>query len=352
MPSPTIGCASPAALPMRSTVVVAAQPDAGRERPGGEPRARRAARRAAPRARRRIRGAASASTTSPARTPGAARAQRGEPVAADAAGQRGEAVVGRPPCRRSRRRSASTGSSAVGQRGVAEVRLEGEQVGRAAALARRCAAARRRQRLPRAVGGDRDAALRSGAASSPVSTARSSKRQSPGAGRRSPARAQGCKHGRAGARAPRRAAACRALRGRGPGPRDARAVRRPAGRSATTLRVAAHQRHPAQRGAGLGARPPRRCRARRAAAGCSPRCIRRRPCGAESVCCLDQRHRPAGARQQRSPPSAGRPGADDQRIEVGVLHGVRFFRAHADAWVCWASPLACLATCEPAHVSG
>ena len=326
MPSPTIGCASPAALPTRNTPSPAPRRTPGRigplashgpSRVAGERRARR----------RRTRGAASLDGVAGALAGLRARTCA-EAIGADAAGQRRDAVVGDDHA------AVAAGErqhrQQVGRdRRAAEVGLEGEQV----------AGLRASRRAGRSDG--------SGSHEPCAATTR------PALSSRSPTRPADRPHAQHECARPRRrspaartaaarhAPAASAVGEQGvevlAAERAAIAVRDDVGGRQTGDEVsrAAHQRDAAQLRAG-SARTRRRRRAHPATAGCSRRCIRRRPCGAETTAA---RPAPPTSRRARAGwPCSRRPGrrrrrrrrsARSWRAPARAAHGAEAMREQA-----------------------
>ena len=229
---------------------------------------------------------------------GPGRAQGLQPVVADAAGERRDAVVGDDHAAVAAG-ERQHGQQVGGDRGAAKVGLEGEQV-RAGARCRGAPGAR--------------------TATAPTTRAPRRRRRRRARlrhpGRRPIGRsARSRRHGRRSIRAPkaesgslrplprRRRARCRGARDRSRGPSDAR-LRRAAARRRSSRRRASRRRDAARRR--RAPRPRRRCRARRAARGCSRRCIRRRPCGAERPAARSAR--PTSRRARAGSPRPRRPG--------------------------------------------
>ena len=302
--------------------VAGAESNAGSKRPAREPRA--FARRAAQRRRdagafapqHRLDDVAGALA-------GLRRAQVLEAIGADAAGERREAVVGDDHAAVAAG-EREHGQQVGGDRRVAKVGLEGEQVGR---RARRAALRAPRAAAPRAVRGDDQAGvaarprrLRSRPVATPQAKSPARRRSiaaptAAGASRRPPR--------------PRRRAACRGARGRARGPSDARL--RPGRQRGDDGVAAAHQRDPAQLGA--GAEVDRDADAERV----EQREVARGDAFAADLAArkrlsLDERDRPAGARQQDRGARPGRTGADDGDVEVG-LHDDDGRRAATKQWV-------------------
>ena len=222
MPSPTIGWASPAALPTRKMPSPCPSRTPGRIGPV----ASQGPSRAAPSQRRGDAGALAAQ-------------DRLEHVAGALAGiaPRGRGRAGlrgcsrrawrcrrrRRPCRRSRRRTRAPAAGRARSRPATKVRLEGEQVAGPALLAAHRAL--RRQRLPRAVGGDDQRRLDGGLGIRP----RRPRAGADGKSRPRP-RSPAARRAGTGSRRPARPggrARCRAALARAPG-RSADPARRPA----------------------------------------------------------------------------------------------------------------------------
>ena len=290
-----------------------AEANAGPKRPAREPRAfaRRAGERRGDAAR--IRAAASPRTTSPARAPGCAARKRLQPIGADAAGERRDAVVGddhAAVAAGERQHRQQVG----GDRGAAKVRLEGEQVASRARVSRR-ACALGRQRLPRAVRGDDEAGAELDVARPRAGDRSDRQRRSRRRGRRSTAAPHGCKRVAPAASAASASSVSRCSR---PIARPQRCAPSPRRQRGDDRLVAAHQGDATQLGAGarvdLGAdaeRVEQREVARGDALAADLAARKRLP--------LDQRDRPAGAREQDRRARAGRAGADDGDVERVVM---------------------------------
>ena len=321
MPSPTIGCASPAALPTRKTPSPCPSRTPGRIGPAASQapsrrRASRARRQRRAHSRRRMRTRTRRRRAAPGRGAG----DRGERVAADAAGERRARRRRRPPCRRSRRGTPAPATGRAGTCAVAEVRLEGEQVARPALLAPRraaptAAAPTSRARRPRA----RAFARSTSAAPAIAAVAAAGEAARPGA--RSPAAPTVGTPGRRRHAAPGAEHGVEVLAAERAAPRAA-PVRRPAAAPRPRSSRRAQQRHPAQ---------PAPATARDRCADAEH--VEQRQLGrgdalaadlaARKRAALDQRDRPAGAREQDRRGAAGRAGADDDRVEALALIGRR-----------------------------
>ena len=233
MPSPMIGCASPAALPMRNRPSSRVRRTPGSSGPAASQGPSRVRRLQAPlRTPRALAPAACASTTSPARTPGRGAPRRLPDGRAGCSRPRWSGRRRRRPCRHSRRRTRARAAGRRRDRASRKFALKASRSRRGAASAvRRWRADGSASHEPCASIATRRA---QDSATGPAASTRDARSASRRRRRRWPARTRAAARARR-PRAPARAAACRASRGRAPGPRGAVPCAG-GGRSATIVR--------------------------------------------------------------------------------------------------------------------